>query len=596
MTHQDNLNQAILGIASKKASTDSSQSHHLAKMGTRYSGRGSSHYQYTFPNEQNQLTVPGYVAVDPGTNLISQYLAKLIKPKKKIELAKESDKADDFSDIYNKSRQIVANTDLENYKLDPTGESKDSDILKKKQKNIIDAAERSKKIEITNESTTENHMNNIIKNKIKNQCYKILFEQSGGGGVGRPDTQKRNARTGKSINPGNAKIDQSDSTTGFGSSGVQGTGQGTKTKSKDDAPPSVPPYVPPYVPTPKDPPLPAPYIPDVSTPPEKKQILADGIPVDANFYDEQNTSDQDSPSDSSTNLPRGIRPNEKSSQDRRSSTDSGSTNSGSMGETPPLAGYNADGSAIVYEPKSNYFDSISDTLYGYGSQAVNAVAGALTNPRIRLAARGTRFAPIVNTVQALATATPYLTTSARIGDTIRNKYQAGNLVGIVDLIGPAVADFSSYQGGKIVSGQMTLPFSTPGATRLTQLNLDTKALRTDAVELYKNALKNKLKIVSTTTGVGLADLGVQKIFDINPISLTGIQKPVPRNTETNTTSTQDAPQQILNVQAKDPITRAIVGWFNRGKSYASFNVPDASAKQTLTGPEGPLTPSKTPSK
>lgn len=592
MTNQDNLNQAILRIASKKASTDTSQSRHLAKMGTRYSGRGSAHYQYTFPNEQNQLTVPGYVEVNPAANLISQYLAKLIKPKKKIELAKESDKADDFSDIYNKSRQIVANTDLENYKLDPTGESEDLDILKKKQKNIIDAAERSKKIEITNESTTENHMNNIIKNKIKNQCYKILFEQSGGRGVGRPDPQKRNATTGKSINSGSSKIDQSDSTTGFGSSGVQGTGQGTKTKSKDDAPPSVPPYVP----TPKDPPLPAPYIPDVSTPPEKKQISSDGIPVDANFYDEQNTSDQDSPSDSSTNLPRGIRPNEKSSQNRRSSTDSGSTNSGSMGETPPLAGYNADGSAIVYEPKSNYFDSISDTLYGYGSQAVNAVAGALTNPRISLAARGTRFAPIVNTVQSLAKVTPYLTTSARIFDLARNKYQAGNLVGTADLIAPAVADFLSHQGGKIVSGQMTLPFSTPVPTRLTQLNLDTQALQTNTAKLYKNALENKLKIASTTAGVGLADLAVQKIFDINPISLTGIQKPLPRNTETNTTSTQDAPQQILNVQPKDPITRGIVRWWNRGKSYASFNVPDASAKQTITGPEGPLTPSKTPSK
>jgi hypothetical protein len=181
MTHQDNLNQAILGIASKKASMDTSQSRHLEKMGARYSGRGSAHYQYTFPNEQNQLTVPGYVKVDPGTNLISQYLAKLIKPKKKTQLDKPSDKENRSSDIYNSSRQIVANTNLENYKLDPTGRSSDPIILDKKRKIAIRAAEQSKEIEIpgietANESTTENHMNNILKNKIKNQCYKILSE------------------------------------------------------------------------------------------------------------------------------------------------------------------------------------------------------------------------------------------------------------------------------------------------------------------------------------------------------------------------------------------------------------------------------------
>ena len=96
MTNQDNLNQAILGIASKKASTDSSQSRHLPKMGTRYSGRGSAHYQYTFPNEQNQLTVPGYVEVNPAANLISQYLAKLIKRKKKTKLGKDSNKNKSF--------------------------------------------------------------------------------------------------------------------------------------------------------------------------------------------------------------------------------------------------------------------------------------------------------------------------------------------------------------------------------------------------------------------------------------------------------------------------------------------------------------------
>ena len=164
MTNQDNLNQAILAIASNKASTDSSQSRHLAKMGTRYSGRGSAHYQYTFPNEQNQLTVPGYVEVNPAANLISQYLAKLIKPKKKTQLDKTSDKADRSSDIYNSSRQIVADVDISNFKLDPTGESEDSDIIKIKQKNIINAAKKSKELETTNEGTTENHMNNIIKN------------------------------------------------------------------------------------------------------------------------------------------------------------------------------------------------------------------------------------------------------------------------------------------------------------------------------------------------------------------------------------------------------------------------------------------------
>ena len=151
MTNQDNLNQAILGIASKKASTDSSQSRHLAKMGTRYSGRGSAHYQYTFPNEQNQLTVPGYVEVNPAANLISQYLAKLIKRKKKTKLGKDSNKENRSSDIYNSSRQIVANTDIENMKLDPTGivglPSTDPrydlpftrEVLKQRQKNIIDA-------------------------------------------------------------------------------------------------------------------------------------------------------------------------------------------------------------------------------------------------------------------------------------------------------------------------------------------------------------------------------------------------------------------------------------------------------------------------
>ncbi len=188
MTHRDNLNKTILAIASKKASTDSSQSRHLAKMGTRYSGRGSSHYQYTFPNEQNQLTVPGFVVVDAGTNLISQYLAKLIKHKMEIEIGKNPDKVDRSSDINNSSRQIVANTDIENMKLDPTGivglPSTDPrydlfftmEVLKQRQKNIIDAAKKSKELETTNESTKVNYMNNIIKNKIKNQCYKVLSE------------------------------------------------------------------------------------------------------------------------------------------------------------------------------------------------------------------------------------------------------------------------------------------------------------------------------------------------------------------------------------------------------------------------------------
>lgn len=185
MTHQDNLNQAILGIASKKASTDSSQSRHLAKMGTRYSGRGSAHYQYTFPNEQNQLTVPGYVEVNPAANLISQYLAKLIKPKKKIELDKDLDKADSSSDTYNKSRQIVSNLDIENYKLLLAlsgGALNQAEFDHARKFNRIDAAKKSKELEVpsietANESTTESHMNNILKNKIKNQCYKVLSEK-----------------------------------------------------------------------------------------------------------------------------------------------------------------------------------------------------------------------------------------------------------------------------------------------------------------------------------------------------------------------------------------------------------------------------------
>ena len=185
MTNRDNLNQAILSIASKKASTDSSQSRHLEKMGTRYSGRGSSHYQYTFPNEQNRLTVPGFVKVDPATNLISQYLAKLIKPKKKTQVGKDPDKADSSSDTYNSSRQIVANLDIENYKLSlalAAGALNQAEFDRARKFNRIDAANKSKELEVpsietANESTTESHMNNILKNKIKNQSYKVLFER-----------------------------------------------------------------------------------------------------------------------------------------------------------------------------------------------------------------------------------------------------------------------------------------------------------------------------------------------------------------------------------------------------------------------------------
>ena len=185
MTHKDNLNQAILSIASKKASTDSSQSRHLEKMGTRYSGRASSHYQYTFPNEQNHLTVPGFVKVDPATNLISQYLEKLIKPKKKTEVGKDPDKADSSSDTYNKSRQIVSNLDIENYKLRLAlagGALNQAEFNRARKFNRIDAAKKSKELEVpsietANESTTESHMNNILKNKIKNQCYKVLSEK-----------------------------------------------------------------------------------------------------------------------------------------------------------------------------------------------------------------------------------------------------------------------------------------------------------------------------------------------------------------------------------------------------------------------------------
>jgi hypothetical protein len=231
MTNQDNLNQAILSIASKKASTDSSQSRHLEKMGTRYSGRGSAHYQYTFPNEQNQLTVPGFVAVDPGTNLISKYLTKLIKPKKKTEINKETDEVDPSINIYNKSRQIVADVEIENYKLDPIG-LKPGDpgydpnfansVLSLRQKKIIDAAQRSKELETTNESTTENHMNNIIKNKIKNQCYKVLSEML------RP----QDANAGGKIPNVKRKEDEKDDNSGQGS-GPDGKPDGKVAPSKN---------------------------------------------------------------------------------------------------------------------------------------------------------------------------------------------------------------------------------------------------------------------------------------------------------------------------------------------------------------------------
>lgn len=443
MTNQDNLNQAILRIASKKASTDTSQSHHLAKIGTRYSGRGSAHYQYTFPNEQNQLTVPGYVEVNPAANLISQYLAKLIKPKKKTELAKESDKMDRSFDIYNSSRQIIANKNLENYKLDPTGHSSDPLILDKKRKIAIRAAEQSKEVEITNESTTENHMNNILKNKIKNQCYKILSEmlrpQDANAGGKIPDVKRKQDEEDDNSGQGSGSDDKPDGKVapsanppkgdkngGFdtGSGGGGGSGPGgvpgvglVVSKGTSVSPTTTPTATPAATP---------------AAIPATRPTITPAVTVSKG------------PAVSPTITPAA-------------------TPMSAVDEAPPLAGEALSGGGKpreVFQPVSPYPDVVSDFLANpYASSLIAAGAGAAETmlsrpgPKGRVNATTGKLRGLLGYVAPLLAAGPTIARGVENWYANRKEGAQGDVIGEVGDILPAAGfDAAAYFAGKSAAG------------------------------------------------------------------------------------------------------------------------------------------------
>ena len=509
MTHQDNLNQAILGIASKKASTDSSQSHHLAKMGTRYSGRGSSHYQYTFPNEQNQLTVPGYVAVNPAANLISQYLAKLIKPKKKTEINKETDEVDPSINIYNKSRQIVANLDIENYKLDlalVAGALNQAEFDRAIKFNIIDAAKKSKEMEVSsiekaNESTTESHMNNILKNKIKNQCYKVLSEYfvlegpQGGGGMGNQggaggdlsggaleEKGPRNRR-GQGQGQGQGQGGQ-----GQGGQGGQGGDNGvTNARARGNGVPQNENPAPAVPETKK--PIPRnenPAVPETKKPTPRNENPAvpetelDHLnPQDLNqkqekYWDSDSKKwkfltpgairiapgaippppgDIPPPSNQKPTIMPGTRKSTTQtpvSSNQKSTTQTPSPNNGNMSDGPPLAGFNSDGSPIRDVRSNAMWDTWSDFVNGPGSQVANFVAGAVTNPNVRrLASRIPVVRSVYPLVDLLGKTTPVATAATRAIDTGFNIAASGRdkEIGILDPLAATIADVAAFAGG-----------------------------------------------------------------------------------------------------------------------------------------------------
>ena len=504
MTHQDNLNQAILGIASKKASTDSSQSHHLAKMGTRYSGRGSSHYQYTFPNEQNQLTVPGYVAVNPAANLISQYLAKLIKPKKKTEINKETDEVDPSINIYNKSRQIVADLGIENRKLDRAiGNPLTPDEAEfAKQINIIDAAKKSKEMEVSsiekaNESTTESHMNNILKNKIKNQCYKVLSEyfvllkEQGGGGMGNQGGAGGDLSGGALEEKGPRK--QRGGQGGQGGQGQGGQGQGGQGNQGGDngvtnarvrgngVPENKNPAVPDTKkPTPRNE---NPAVPETKKPtprndnPAVPETELDHLnPQDLNqkqekYWDSDSKKwkfvtpgairiapgaippppgDIPPPSNQKPTIMPGTRKSTTQtpvSSNQKSTTQTPSPNNGNMSDGPPLAGFNSDGSPIRDFRPNALWDPWSDFVNSSGSQVANFVAGAVTNPNVRrLASKIPVVRNIYPLINVLGTATPLATAATRAIDTGANR-AVGKEIGILDPLAATIADVAAFAGG-----------------------------------------------------------------------------------------------------------------------------------------------------
>ena len=509
MTHQDNLNQAILGIASKKASTDSSQSRHLEKMGTRYSGRGSSHYQYTFPNEQNQLTVPGYVAVNPAANLISQYLAKLIKPKKKTKLRNDPDKADQSFNIYNKSRQIVADLDIENYKLDPIG-LKPGDlgydrnfadsVLLLRQINATDAAKKSKELEVpsiekANESTTERHMNNIIKNKIKNQCYKVLSEYfgppsgapttgpggkggPGKGGPGKGGPGKGGPGKGEPGAGGPGKGEPGAGGPGKGEPGAGGPGKGEPgaggkpDKTVTPAPKLVTPVVTPdkakevpvevapvkakeVPPTPvlSVPPTPK-NTPEVVTPQEpKKSDIEPSSEVDTSNPDAMGQISYEDYVKHMTAL--GIDPQQ--------GMDNSSNDGNARQASSPVGGGSPAGSGSetsnMFKPITFLSPSLDQLANGPESQYANAFAGWMNSPLTQKVLRklpGGRF--IAPAIKWSSFFTPVVTTGARSYDAIRLSGRDKDynfLGGVADLVPPLIADVGSRGVGRVVGSPLS---------------------------------------------------------------------------------------------------------------------------------------------